>query len=618
MIRKVTIKNFKSITDQSYDFTDFDLLVGRNNSGKSSILQALAIWQYCVDEFRRNKERRGKTGIQIVLPNFTALPVPEFNLLWTDKTERKYSPNGSKKKTPEYILIEINVEWDATPSDGAQPFPITGETSFLDQIPDIPTKTEILRDSNHSAKKMNNFAIHLRYQAPQSAYAIPGGGWKRFKELEENHNFPRIVYVPPFSGLETFEKWNDDSIIRQQVGKAQPGSVLRNLLYRIVDKKDEVEDNKEWNELKKILSTLFSIELAPPLYEKGVDTQITCTYTQRGKQFDIISGGSGFHQTLTLLAFLYGYKGLSTICFDEPDAHMHSNLQSEMLDLFRKLSKAKKIQFLIATHSGELIKGVPPTNVYSVLTTVPKRIEANDRLLTALSDVGNPEIAHAMQSPFILYIEGETDQRLIRAWGNVLGKTEPLGKFFFKTMGGGTKKEMADGADRHFKGLSLIIPALKRIMVFDYDSDKTSFNLGPENPTIFEWPRKNIENYLLVSDAWLRAANLYENTESDSLFQSAIDSTITNFFANENLTLPANSTWENVEANVFKVVDGKRLLFSDPKSLFNMLREKGFGLKKADSNNISREDIALQMKPSEIHKDIKSLFSKLEGILPGK
>lgn len=78
MITTLTLRNFKSIEEQTYEFAPFDLLVGCNNSGKSTILQALAIWQFCIDEFRRVK-RRGSTGKQVVLPRFTAFSVPEFN-----------------------------------------------------------------------------------------------------------------------------------------------------------------------------------------------------------------------------------------------------------------------------------------------------------------------------------------------------------------------------------------------------------------------------------------------------------------------------------------------------------------------------------------------------------
>lgn len=73
----MVVKNFKKIRNQTFEFKDFDLLIGQNNSGKSTILQALAIWQFCVDEFHR-ANRKGATGTQIVLPEFTALPLPEF------------------------------------------------------------------------------------------------------------------------------------------------------------------------------------------------------------------------------------------------------------------------------------------------------------------------------------------------------------------------------------------------------------------------------------------------------------------------------------------------------------------------------------------------------------
>ena len=46
MITQLTLRNFKSVGEQIYKFTDFDLLVGPNNSGKSTVLQSLAIWQF--------------------------------------------------------------------------------------------------------------------------------------------------------------------------------------------------------------------------------------------------------------------------------------------------------------------------------------------------------------------------------------------------------------------------------------------------------------------------------------------------------------------------------------------------------------------------------------------
>jgi hypothetical protein len=92
------------------------------------------------------------------------------------------------------------------------------------------------------------------------------------------------------------------------------------------------------------------------------------------------------------------------------------------------------------------------------------------------------------------------------------------------------------------------------------------------------------------------------------MFQSQVDKIVTDFFDEQNLSLPKKSTWENVDANIFKIIDGKRILFDDDKSLFNQLQKEGFG--------VSREDVALRMNSSEIHIDIKSLFSKIELMAP--
>ena len=182
---------------------------------------------------------------------------------------------------------------------------------------------------------------------------------------------PRIIYVPPFSGLEPHEKWLDDGNVRQNVGKAQPGSVLRNLLYRVIDRQDiAVENNNDWKEIALRIKEWFGVELLCPQYKKTISTEIIVEYKTNKKVFDIISGGSGFHQIVTLMAFLYGYPDATTILFDEPDAHLHINLQRLIINY---LKQQNKTQFLIATHSEEFIKGVEINSILSVLSGKPMR-----------------------------------------------------------------------------------------------------------------------------------------------------------------------------------------------------------------------------------------------------
>jgi hypothetical protein len=575
VITQLTLRNFKSVGEQVYDFTRFDLLVGRNNSGKSTVLQALAIWQFCVDEFHRSK-RSGSVGIQVVLPNFTALPVPEFNLLWKNRADRSY-PIVDGKKRQQFILIEILVEW------------------------------------RHSAEESGSFGVALRYHSPQTIYAIPMGGWAAFRAFEQEGELPVIAYVPPFSGLEPTEKWLDISPIRQQVGKGQPGSVLRNLLLRVCPPPQPGTDGRnktghqnpeDWQELASIIERWFSVKISEPRYESTKDVYITVEYIQHGKAYDIIAGGSGFHQTLTLLAFMYGYHP-TTILLDEPDAHLHVNLQHEILDYFKRKSIERNTQFLIATHAEEFARGVDASQIVSFLSQVPTRIRSTPEVLRAMADVANEEITRLITAPYILYVEGESDERILRAWAKPCGASDVLNKVCFRSMGGGSKETMKLAADKHFAALQQIIPEISRLMLFDYDDSRKAFHPKPANRVLAEWKRKNIENYLLVPEAWRRTALKQMAVGKDDLFAQSAMETIDKFFADQNLTLPPERTWVNVTANIFSVVDGKRILFENDDSLFHLLR------KCSPSLNLIREHVAMNMLATEIHEDIQHFMDKL-------
>jgi predicted ATPase len=575
MIEKLTLRNFKNVGEQVYEFGQFDLVVGSNNSGKSTILQALAIWQFCVDEFRRSK-RTGKTGTQVVLPNFTALPVPEFNLLWRDRVDRRY-PLQSGKRQQEYILIGISVDWRA--SDGS----------------------------------VGSFGVQLRYHSPQTIYAIPTAGWTSFRELDGAGKLPKIAYVPPFSGLEPAEKWMDISPIRQQIGKGQPGGVLRNLLLQVSNiahrKKGDAPPG-DWQELSHAVLRWFSVSIHEPEYNSATDVNITVEYEQHEKRYDIISGGSGFHQTLTLLAFFFGYHP-TTILLDEPDAHLHVNLQREILDYFKRKSLESGVQFLIATHAEELVRGVDATQIVSLLSGKPKRIQSTPAVLRAMADVANEEITRLQASPYILYVEGETDERILRAWADQCGATNTIDKFCFHSMAGGSKPDMKKAANEHFVALQQIIPGVKRMMLFDYDDSSMAFHPEPNNLSLAEWKRKNIENYLLVPDAWRRAVLKRIGQEAQDLLTFPVLQIVDKFFADQNLTLPAARTWRDVTANIFSVVDGKRILFENNDSLFQSLR-----IASPQSSPI-REEVALNMHADEIHNDVHEFMSRLSALVNG-
>jgi AAA15 family ATPase/GTPase len=581
MITSLRLKNFKKIGEQAFEFTNFDLLVGRNNSGKSTVLQALAIWQFCVDEFARTDKKRGTAGIQVVLPNFTALPLPEFNLLWKERVVRRNPQDKlTGEKTQSYSLIEIEVSW--------------------------------VTDGN--IKRV--FQVDIRYQSPQTIYALPSGGWDKFNECKEH--LPRIAYVPPFSGLEPAEKWLDPGPLRQQVGKGQPGSVLRNLLLKVVSStpnhREDVtsakdvrhgEADENWKELAEQVKHWFGVDLTKPKYDHQKDVHISVEYKKDGRAYDLISAGSGFHQTMTLLAFLYGYRP-TTILLDEPDAHLHVNLQREILDFFKTKSNSKNIQFLIATHAEEFVRGVDTRQIVSLLAGQPIRVPATTPLLNAMSRLTNEDIVKASSANCLLYVEGEDDERLLRAWAKSCGAEEVMLEITFFHMRGGNKKQMMEFADDHFNAIKLINKNTSRLVLLDWDSEE-SFHPQQDNPAIVEWGRKNIENYLLVESAWNKALRQTLHLEEGDLFAAEGQVIVREFFANENLTQPAGKTWREANANIFKIVDGKKILYGNDDSLFQRLKNS------SPTVELPRLTVAKNMNADEIHQDVHDFFIRLKS-----
>lgn len=112
MLTALTIRNFKLFTDVAIDLGERVVFIGPNNSGKTSALQALALWDVGV---KRWLERRGsgaipaeRAGVTINRQDLLAIPVPSANLLWRELRVREGERHDGKSRTRN-VRIEIGV-----------------------------------------------------------------------------------------------------------------------------------------------------------------------------------------------------------------------------------------------------------------------------------------------------------------------------------------------------------------------------------------------------------------------------------------------------------------------------------------------------------------------------
>jgi AAA15 family ATPase/GTPase len=125
-ITKASFHRFKKFRDSEILLNPgVSLLAGGNNSGKTSVLQGLAIWEFCktVLEIERGKKslcvgKKGQ-GVGIGDDDFTPINVPSLKHLWTNlRTQKDKESDGYTlwiridwifKTTERYLIIGLSL-----------------------------------------------------------------------------------------------------------------------------------------------------------------------------------------------------------------------------------------------------------------------------------------------------------------------------------------------------------------------------------------------------------------------------------------------------------------------------------------------------------------------------
>jgi hypothetical protein len=596
MIERVIIRNLKRFREQEFsELGQLHLSVGPNNAGKSTLLHALAIWNYCIEEFR-SSERTGSKAIEIALANFTPLPLNDFKLLWHEKTERRYPvtddmdpKTGRQKKQQEFIHIEVEVHWQ---DRRAEP---------------------------------QSFTVALRWHNRNTMYASPKGGWEEFRRLDHSGDlnqtaFPRIVYVPPQSNIAAQERPLDEANLRALVGEGRPGSVVRNLVWRAWRAEaDSRQSNpripKPFTQLRGQIRDWFGVTVLDPTYEEGRSRFVTSGYTTPSKtELDWVNAGSGLLQCLIVLSFLYGFQP-DVLLLDEPDAHLHVNLQRTLLDF---LTKQSRTQMIIATHAEQFIQRVRANQISFLTPFGLRRVPDAAAATLALSEISNLDIGALLDRKLLLYIEGETDEACLRGWACALADDpafvrlgEAMSRVAFVTLRGGSAEEMLTLADRHFKACRFLSDAPRRLLILDRNDGKWQAQMGRDEQLLV-WSKRHIESYLLVPAAWVRAAEAAAESQF-SLARPCAAKAVADFFTEQSRGLTVD--WLHTPDELFREVNAKRMLFGarreKPEDGYDALTARLY----AEGVVVTREDVSAAMRPDEIHKDVKGVFGKVLAAL---
>ena len=459
MIHGIRIRGLKRFDEVEFRLPGHVVLAGPNNTGKTTVLQAVASWSLALQRWRELNDfnrRDGYARAPIARQAFVAVPLRSFDLLWRD---RRYAGE-----------IEIEIRHGAG----------------------WAVAMEFIADSTEQ--------IYVRPKADAPVELL--------RELEL-----QAVYVPAMTGLETGERLLQPVAVEQILGLGRPGEVLRNLMVAAS------YDESAWTALRSSIRKLFGYELLSP-DATGPFIRSEYRMAADGPLLDIGSAGSGFQQVLMLLAFLHTRQG-AVLLLDEPDAHLHLILQDAIYHELRSVASRQRSQLIVATHSEVVINAVEPREL-CVMLHAPRMV-ANDaergKLISSLRVLNNADIMQALSVRGVLYVEDFTDISILRAWAEVLEhraagllNTELMWKplvFQAQEERRGTK---AGGrgilARDHFEALQLVREGLPGLELRDGDAQPAAPETAITGAGLqrLRWRRYEIESYLVHPDALARFA----------------------------------------------------------------------------------------------------------------
>ncbi len=477
MIRKVVLRNFKRFDDVTFTLPGHLVLAGPNNTGKTTLLQALAAWSLGLLEWKKLGQPR-KVNVSYAWADmerlaFSAAALRSFDLLWRNRATN--------------APLEIGLQFDASPDV------VTLEFRF--QAAGL---------------------INVRPKADVDADRLAD-----IAELE-------TVFIPAIGGLVREESMLADRVaIQARLAQARAGEVLRNLVVLVHARE------AEWAKLNATLARMFGFELTPPV--RGAE--ITCEFKRAGSQgpsFDLASAGSGMLQVLLVLSLLLTHER-AVLLIDEPDAHLHLILQRSIYGELRSVAAERGSQLLIATHSEQVIDTVDPRELCLMYGT-PRLVADTDekaRLVRSLGGLTHGDLLHAEGARGVLYTEDFTDLDILEAFARALGDEVALELLTAGIMRKRARAAQPDGlgdlsATRHWELLKLVRAALPAVTLVDGDARDggDEFVTGTvDRMQRLRWRYYEVESYLLHPSAWQRflLAQFGSGADGDAALAAALD-----------------------------------------------------------------------------------------------
>jgi len=454
MLTAIALTNYRGFSDHRVELRPVSVVVGRNNAGKSTIVEALRLVSLVT-------ERIGGLGFR---------EPPE----WTGLPRRLYGVRPS--------LDGIGIDF----------------TAICHRYADPPAAV--------SARFLGGESIAFYVNQEGEGYAVLSddkGEVIRSKRRVHAIQFPTIHVLPQVAPLEAEEMVLTDPYVRRHLSSPLASRHFRNQLRLLSPEYVAFRTIAEetWPGLQ--VRTLRGAKGFPgsPLF---LDVRDRDFVGEVGRM------GHGLQMWLQTMWFLARTPPNTTVVLDEPDVYMHADLQRRLM----RLVKGRFEQVLVATHSIEIMAEVAPSEVLIVDRDQAESQFADSDpavqdLIERLGGIHNVQLARLWGAKRCLLFEGK-DLAYLKLVHDLLypGADPPLDDLPHSTIGGWGGWQYAIGSSLFVKNAMGEDIAMYCVLDSDYHTRteirKRLRQAKDRNVRLYVWKRKEIENYFLAPAAIAR------------------------------------------------------------------------------------------------------------------
>ena len=345
MITELRTQNFKSWQDTGkLQFAPLTGLFGANSSGKSSILQVLLMLKQTVERPSDWNEPLyfGDEESLVNLGNFDAV-------IHKHKQDLSLNISVSWKSSSvadinKYIkFYNLNVE------------ALSPSQRYRDRSEEISFSTNIARSAiNNFYYETDLYRLNVEQPDLFRCYGLRGGQTQtveissRFEEAFENL-FSQILYLGPLREYpRRHYPWGGDhpKSIGQDGNKAI-SALLSGRIRRLSI------DEQIINWLQR-LDLIDSYDLQP-ISDIDQDYEFLVKKYKGGPAVPLTDVGFGVSQVLPVLILCYYAPEGSILILEQPEAHLHPKVQSELADVLIDVVKNRNVQIILESHSAHLL-----------------------------------------------------------------------------------------------------------------------------------------------------------------------------------------------------------------------------------------------------------------------